>query len=163
MKPIDEANTVSPANVQLDAPSISPTTRTATPPATPARPNHFGIFRARQAANDELTISAAAAADDGRCEPWVVEQDGRSLEHDERRTAHHDDAAVEAVRVELVDEAAEACEEPEVRECRCSEERRDRTFVAHAEQQRRQGERHVEVAECRQLRPRHAAKLQHRQ
>ena len=35
--------------------------------------------------------------------------------------------------------------------------------MAHAEQQRRQGERHVEVAECRQLRPRHAAKLQHRQ
>ena len=163
MKPIDEAKTVSPANVQLDAPSISPTPRTAMPPATPARPNHFGIFRARQAASDELTISAAAAADDGAANRGSSSRSAAPWSDDECRTAHHDDAAVEAVRIELVDEAAQAREEPEVGECRGREERRDRTFVAHAEQQRRQGERHVEVAECRQLRPRHAAKLQHRQ
>ena len=50
------------------------------PPATPARPNHFGIFRARQAASDELTITAAAAADDGAANRRVVEQERGSLE-----------------------------------------------------------------------------------
>ena len=68
MKPSDEAKTVWPANVQSAAPSTMPTTSTAMPPAMPARPNHFGIFRAREAASEAPMITAAAAADDGRGE-----------------------------------------------------------------------------------------------
>src|SRR3954467_2607658 len=65
MKPRDEANTASPANVQSAAPSMIPTASTAIQPMIPAWPNHGAILRARHAASDDPMITVAAQAAEG--------------------------------------------------------------------------------------------------
>src|SRR5215204_2403363 len=60
MKPRDEAHSVECHNVQSAAASAKPTARTATPPAIPRRPNPRDTFRARSAARDDATTTAAA-------------------------------------------------------------------------------------------------------
>ena len=108
-------------------------------------------------------ISAAAQAADRAASSAVAEQNRDHLERDERRTAEHDDAREEAIGSNRSRPSPrEAREEPEVREAAPVKSARLQVLVRRAEQQRGEGERHVDVAECRQLRPRHAAKLQHR-
>ena len=155
MKPSDEAKTPSPAKVQSAAPSTSPTASTAIPPAMPAWPNHFGIFRARQAASDDPMIAVRGGAGVGR-------PDHSRLQRDEGGGAEHDDAREEPVGVEADEARPQARDVPEEREGGAREERRRRIRVVGAQDERRERECDVEVSECRQLRPRHAAKLQHR-
>src|SRR6476619_1163909 len=120
MKPSDDAKTRPPARVQSAAPSPRPTTSTATPPAAPARPNHFRIFRARGGRRGRL---------------------GRAVDHSEnlerhvRRSAEDDNAREEAVWVEPDQPRSQTRDEPEVRERRCGDERRFRAFVLEPKQE----------------------------
>ena len=76
-----------------------------------------------------------------------------------------DEASPEAAA--LLDKAADGVLAPfhypsEIANVVLMAQRRGRVLVADTEHQRRQGKRHVEVSQGRELRPRHAAKLQHR-
>ena len=73
-----------------------------------------------------------------------------------------DDAGVEPIRVVPNEAGVQARQEPEEREDRAGEERRVGVRMVEAEQERREGEGHVGVAEGRKPSPRHAPKLQHR-
>ena len=107
-------------------------------------------------------ITVAAQAEDGAA-TWVDARGRERLQREVRGAADHDDAREEAIGVEADEPRAQAREEPEVANAAPVRSADVARVVVAAEQQRRQGERHVCVSESRETRPRHAAKLQHRE
>ena len=97
------------SSVQSAAPSTIPTASTATPPASPARPNQRSIFRARSAASDEPMITDAAQAAPSAANSASRRPASATAWRASRRgAAEHDDAREEAVRVEADEPRAQA-------------------------------------------------------
>ena len=108
-----------------------------------------------------ITVAAQAARE--RRRRRLAGEDRERLQGQERSAAEHDCGGEEAVRIEADQLRAQAREEPEQAEGAAGQEGRGRVQVRRGPRIRaRQCERHVCVSECRQVGPRHAAKLQHR-